>query len=426
MIYSENQTTLDMLDHPVPYIMEGQVVDTNDPDQMGRIRAWIPALDGENFTIEDLPWVNYAAPFGGFTVDYPAGGVPVKNESHSAYGFWAVPKVGSTVLIFCLNANSTARYYFAATLRKHRNRSLPAGRNTDFNGKQGPYGDVASADGSLFPIEPAYSNLREQFQNKLDSSIAKTRGAYERQVAQPKTEKDGKEGYQPNAADPSYLDPQTYCFVSPGRHALIMQDHPSTSRLRLKTAEGHQVIFDDANERIYVSTSRGKSWVEIDADGHIHVFGADSISMRSGGDINMFADGNINMQADKGVNISSVNSDVRITSGADYHLKATGSVYESACGTFNLNSESSLHLSSAGNLDLLTSASAAITASSSVNVSGDSVGVQGQRINLNSGSVRRAQEAACAQQASDPSIVPGHEPWKRPVSEHPRGPNWKE
>lgn len=425
MLYSEKQTLLDMLDHPIPYIMEGQVVDTNDPDQMGRIRAWIPALDGENFEIDDLPWVNYASPFFGFTVDYPAGGVPVKNTSHSAYGFWAVPKVGSTVLIFCLNANSTARYYFAATIRKHRNRSLPAGRNVDFNDKQGPFGD-AGTDDSLFPVEPAYSNLREQFQNKLDSSIAKTRGAYERQVAQAKTEKDGKEGYQQNAADPSYLDPQTYCFVSPGRHALIMQDHPSTSRLRLKTAEGHQVIFDDANERIYISTSKGKSWVEIDADGHVHVFGSDSISMRSGQDINMFADGNINMQADGAVNISAVNRDVKISAGADLHIKATGSVFQSSCAAFNISSESSLILSSTGNLDMLSSASAALTGTGSLNMSGGSVGIEGQRVSLNSGSVRKAQEAACAKAADDPSVVPGHEPWARPASSKARGPNWKE
>src|SRR5690606_7835095 len=142
---------------------------------------------------------------------------PISNNSHAAYGFWAIPKVEATHLVFCIHGNQTSRCYFASTDRLHRNRSLPAGRNVDSHGNVGPWGDAGDGSGKLNPIQPAYDNLREQFQDDLNASEAQTRGVYERQVAQAKDDKDGNEGYSSNPADPSYLDPQTYCLVTPGR-----------------------------------------------------------------------------------------------------------------------------------------------------------------------------------------------------------------
>src|SRR4051812_18750868 len=103
-----------MFDRYIPFIHEGQVVRTDDPDQMGRVKVWVPALDGEFFEIEALPWADYATAFGGFTVDYPAG-VGGANTSHAAYGLWAVPKMGASVYIFCLGGDPLRRVYFASS-----------------------------------------------------------------------------------------------------------------------------------------------------------------------------------------------------------------------------------------------------------------------------------------------------------------------
>jgi len=462
LLYRPNQTTADYFPDNIPFIMEGQVVSTADPDQMGRVQAWVPALDGENYNIEQIPWADYASPFMGFTVDMPAGQGTVKNSSHSAYGFWAIPKVGATVLVFCLNGNPTSRFYFASTVRLHRNRSLPAGRNTDAAGKQGPWGDAGDGQGNLNPIQPAFNNLRAQFQNKLDQSEAATRGAYERQAAQAKEDKDGLEGYSISPVDNSYLDPQTYCITTPGRHAIIMQDNPSFARLRFKTAEGHQIIFDDANERIYVSTSNGNSWFEMDKDGHVNCYGAKSISYRSGGDINLYADGNINMEAGKGINAKALTADIRMTTQTKFQVKANDSIVMSACGIFDLDTEKSFKLTAAQAIDVYAGSTTNITAASSLHIkSGATMAAQAEKmtlnggdaftasagkmdlnggstltqsagkINLNSGSAAKAgaantaAKASCAELADDPAIVPGHEPWVRPVSETPRGPRWK-
>ena len=462
MIYDPYQSASDYFHHGIPFIMEGQVVHTADPDQMGRVKVWIPALDGENLDIDNLPWANYASPFFGFTVEYPNGGTPVDNPSHSAYGMWAIPKVGATVAVFFLNANPGSRYYFASTLRLHRNRSLPNGRNFDIDGEPGPWGDAGDGEGKYEPIQPAYDNLRQQFQDQVESSQAVTRGAYERQVAQGQNEKDGKEGYSDNAADPTYLDPQTYCWITPGRHGIIMQDDPKRARLRVKTAEGHQVIFDDANERIYISTAKGKSWIEMDLDGHVHIFSAQSISMRSGVDINLFADNNINLEANKEIHMKANNGDIRMSTAKTLHLISKEKTLVSACDNLEMSSENKVKIQSVDNMelkskaflstsaegtdiharsikitslmgtDLLAGTTTKITAGIGINLlAGAYIKETASVIHLNGPTASfampasRASDAACPELAKAPSIVPGHEPWVRPPSPNERGPNWK-
>lgn len=424
-MYKDLQSPVDYFYDAIPFIMEGQVVATDDPDQMGRVKAWVPSLDGENFEIESLPWTEYASPFFGFTVDYPAG-QGQKNASHASYGFWAIPKIGATVLVFCLNADPARRFYFASTLRLHRNRSLPVGRNKDGFGKAGPWGDAGDGKGNLNPIQPAYDNLREQFQNKVDSSEAITRGAFERQVAQEKEEKDGAEGYSTSPVDASFIDAQTYCFVTPGRHALIFQDDPKFARLRVKTAEGHQVILDDANERIYVSTSKGKSWLEMDADGHVHIFSAESFSVRSGKDMNFFADRDVNIEADRSINIKANGGTLKIQTGGTIDIKSGDSIRQSACKMFDFTAEETIRMTADRSINLSASSSIAITGSENVDIkAGGNIIEEASQIHLNGPAAKTAEKAECAEKADAPEIVPGHEPWTRPQSSKKRGPYWK-
>jgi phage gp45-like len=424
--FNPRQSQVDRFTDAIPFIMEGQVVDTADPDQMGRVKVWVTALDGEDFDIDHLPWADYASPFMGFTVEYPGGNGSSTNTSHASYGFWAIPKLGSTVLVFCLNGDPTSRCFFASTVRLHRNRSLPAGRNTDPNGNPGPWGDAGDGKGNLNPIQPAFNNLRTQFNGKVTQSEAITRGTYERAVAQPKTDKDGTEGYSTSPADPSYLDPQTYCIVTPGRNAIIMQDNPKYSRMRLKTAEGHQIIFDDANERIYVSTSKGNSWVELDQDGHINIYGSDSISIRSGKDINFFADNNINLEAVNAVNIKADKSNISLNCGGTYQVLAAQNILLSACGIFDVNATGTMHLTTAASLEARGNQGVAITGDSTIDLkAGGALTASASIINLNGPAARTATSATCAAQAGSPSIVPGFEPWTRPASSAARGTNWK-
>lgn len=356
--------------------VEGVVVSTDDPQQMGRVKAWCPAIDGPNYSIEALPWVVYMTPFGGQARDYPAGVGAAVSRGPAAYGMWAIPKVGAFIIVGFLYNDYNHRFYLGSYYPEHGNRSLPGGRNSD----SGPQTDIEEA------IEPATTNLKAQFGGNLSASEAKTRGVFERQAAQAKTDKDGTEGYQNDLVGDG-LDPQTYCIVTPGRHALIMQDHPSTSRVRIKTAEGAQVLIDDANERIYISTAKGRTWLELDQDGHVHVYGSDSVSFTTGGDFNVTAKGSINLLA-----------------GGNLNLSAVGHGRLSACADVSLSADGPVAITAGGQMDLLAAASIMQT---------------GSQIHLNGPS---ASKAACADR---PGITPDFEPWTRPATKGRRNRNWK-
>lgn len=353
----------------IPFITDGIVKSVDDDQQMGRAKIWCPAIDGENYDVENLPWAEYASPFGGITTDFPAGRKLAVSKGTVPYGFWAVPKVNARVLVFFLNGEPNRRIYFASLYPQHGNRGLPNGRNVNAEGEPGPWTDTYE------PLEPAYTNLRQSFGGQMKDQVTKDRGGENRQVAQAKTEKDGTEGYYPNVVDNTALDPQMYCWVTPGHHSVSMSDQPNHCRVTLKTAEGNQVILDDSNGRIYVSTARGGSYVELDETGKIHVYAADSISFRSGKDINFAADGNINLEAKKDINVKA-GAALFLDSTADINISAGGSVYETACSNMHFN------------------ASALYATAKPVHFNGPAADV--------------------AKQASSPSVIPNHEPWKRP------------
>jgi hypothetical protein len=321
----------------------------------------------------------------GQTRDYPAGPNGTSTSGLQSYGFWAVPKTGALVIIGLLYNDPNKRVYIGSYFRDHGNRSLPVGRNRP---------DLAPAPVSdtFSPVEPQTSNLNAQFRNQLTASEARTRGAYERQVAQDKTDKDGTEGYQTDLVAPkdergvAQYDPQTYVLTTPGRHALIFQDNPETGRVRVKTAAGHQIILDDANERIYVSTCKGNSWFEMDQDGRIHVYGADSISFSTGGDFNVTAVGDFNVAA-----------------GGDVNIQAAGVGRIAACGSMNL-SGSGVNLESSASFNVL-AAGTILQTGSAIHLNGPGAG-----------------SAECPQA---PSTVPTHEPWTRAASKVARNSHWK-
>lgn len=312
-------------------ITEGIVKDTNDPQQNGRLKIWCPSLDGENIDLTTIPWAEYATPFGGVVNSFKTGRNTMQSDGPKSYGMWALPKIGAEVFVFLLNGDPNRRCYFASKFGLHRNRSIPAGRNKNETGSVGPFTD------SYDPLQPAYTNLREAFQNKLNSSQAQTRGAFERQAAQNKTEKDGKDGYADSPVDSSYLDPQTYCLTTPGGHSVIMNDAPDNCRVRLKTTEGNQIILDDTNERIYVSTANGKTWIELDEDGHIHCFAAESFSVRSGKDINLYADRDLNIEVGRNINAIALSGEIKATAKSNIQIRSTtGSILSTACNEYHI------------------------------------------------------------------------------------------
>lgn len=428
----------------------GEVVDTNDPQQMGRIRVYCAAYgDSQDLPLSQVPWAIYAAPFAGANDIGTRGRGEDQSTGPVAYGMWNIPKVGSYVLVGCLDGNPNYRFWFAAIYPQFLTHTMPHGRYS-YSGQAGagkPTGPLTSTED---PILPLYNNMKEAFTNSTvgvdpqQSFEFRTRGA-DNQVSHvdndyigtPKvcdvssvaddrnivyTEKDGRkilvnQGYGKSRVQPDLRftetdnrnwDPQTYSWTTPGFHAISMSDRADNCRVRIRTTGGHQIIMDDTNERIYISTAQGKTWVELDEKGNIDVFAEGEFSVRAKGDINMKTDKAFRVTADGGVHLNS-NDEVRIRGHKDVHIRSGA--------TLRLRSVEETRIDSQLNLHVITNGVGMITATGDLNLStgGDLKLSANPNIYMN-GPVARLAEQAEEKEAFAVSRMPDHEPYARVYS----------
>ena len=298
----------------------GVVKSNADPAQHGRLQIYIPSIDTRDYDLDDLPWANYVSSFGGSTADFKAGREQSTIPGVSSYGFWAIPKVGGQVLCGFMESDPHVRFWMGCIYMPELNRTLPQ-----------------SIDGGLTEIDetgvypqteiPHYkSNLTDAGLN-TGTIHYKTRGGYERSISHPSNKNSNKptdNGYAPKPLEPEKADSQTICLTSPGRHYFVMSDVDEYCRIRLKTTEGSQIIFDDTNERIYISTAKGRNWVELDeTNGKVYIYSDSKVSIRSKNDINMYSDENINIVANKRVNIRSEERSVNLRAKHDIRALST-------------------------------------------------------------------------------------------------------
>lgn len=320
-----------MLQKPQKYdsLMLGIVKNNSDPLQMGRLQVYVPALDSLYYETEDLPWTMYVTPFGGTIQDMKIGRDKSTVTNFSSYGMWAIPKVGAHVIIGCLDGNIATRFWIGCVFRPEFNRTLPQALN-DPDTKElrselddGPPIKDSKPDPQKpdVKIDKYSDNLKEAGLGPDDDNF-KTRG-WERSVSYPKnrvkeSEKKDTDGYAKKPGYEDERDSQIYSWTTPGRHFITMCDAPDNCRIRIKTTEGHQIILDDSNERIYISTAKGRNWIEIDEDGRIMIYAKDEIDIRSEDNINIKSEKDINIKAKQKINLESEEDEINLQ--AENHI----------------------------------------------------------------------------------------------------------
>jgi hypothetical protein len=161
-------------------------------------------------------------------------------------------------------------------------------------------------------------------------------------------------------------------FLTPAGHSFVMDDGtvahkegenyvPDQAReegennlVRLRSAGGAQMLFNDSAGIVYITNQKGTSWMQMDSDGNVDVYASGSVSYHAEKDFNLFAGGDINMDADS-VNIRATaadglkvetttgpiefksNKDIRLTTDLNLQLKATGFGRISTDGMLDLN-----------------------------------------------------------------------------------------
>lgn len=315
----------------------GIVKDNADPAQHGRLKVYIPSIDSADYHVEDLLWASYCSPFGGITADFKVGRDGSDVPGGSSYGFWAIPKNGAQVLIGFLEGEPNVRIWMGCMFLPELNRTLPQSINIP------PLSTEIDESGlrAQGTIEHYTKNLGEAGLGP-SSKHWKTRGGFERSISYPENKTKNKpttDGYFPKPLEPGKSDSQAICLTSPGRHFFSMQDVDEFCRMRLKTTAGSQILLDDTNERIYISTAMGRNWIEIDeGSGKIYFYTASKFNIHSENDLNLYSSENINIVAKKRVNIQSeeravkiqakrnvevlsTDANIKITASRDLHIK---------------------------------------------------------------------------------------------------------
>lgn len=370
---------------PGPHI--GIVKNNIDTARTGKIQVYIEYLSGEE---EDNPefWkpVSYISPFYGQTQPTPpASGPGSFTQNAHSYGMWFTPPdIGTRVICVFANGDPNQGYYFGSVVNPDAHHMLPAlGSTSNYvsnealaqtyfsNSDQLPTVEInynnTAADGPRFfdldkPVHAylAYVYLQQGLLNdKVRGTIGSNSyrespstvygistpgrpiygGGYDEQTIARALQEDNN---SPGAAP---LDN----FQVTGRrggHSIVMDDGDiggNDQHVRLRTAQGHQIIMSDTGQCIHIMHANGQSWIELGSEGTIDMYATNSVNIRSGGDINMHADRNINMNSRYGsLNIA---SDRAVVVESD-QVQVTGKK------ALLLNSEKFVGIKSGGTLSL--------------------------------------------------------------------------
>lgn len=434
----------------------GIVVDVNDPQQMGRLRIMCPALgDTEDKQLSDIPWALYVTPFGGTSPCVHRGPERQFSEGPVSYGMWSIPKVGAHAVVFCLDGNPQYRAWMGCVYGPQLTHTMPLGRF--LNETSGP---VTSTEQ---PVEPLATNMDDAFGDP-SSPEYRTRAA-EKQVAAVNQQilsqiisgqadriegQTDREGYQLSRArnDLAFtrtggnFDPQSYCLTTPGLHALIMDDSVDNGRIRLRTTSGNQIILDDTNERVYISTAAGHNWIEMDKSGNIDIYSERRLSVHAIKDINFKTEGSFRVEAGRGIHLNQnspsdglrltsagsvhMKSGVstRIQSGSDMHFKAQTNMYtRTVSGSMFTKSQANWVIETGANYELNVSSQYKVKSGSDFCLfSGAPMRLDGPTIDLNSGGncAENLAPILVEFQGANSSFtvnrVPQHESWGRIMS----------
>lgn len=315
------------------HVTLGVVVDVDDPLQQGRIRAFCPTLNDDVKQAQYVPWALFASPFSGMvdnsTFARGNGSGPETTSGSVHYGFWAIPEVGSHVLIMCIDGDFKRRVCIGCVPHHQKTQTINSGR---FHWENGTVIGPLSGDDS--PIEPLYTNSGIAFKDERDSAEWKSRVAEYQFTAtrddsgqvpndvnnksdqtivdiianEPKTwthKMLGSHGYDWTGYKNlgAFLSPRAYGWSTPGMHSFSMDDRPFNNRMRFISATGHKIILDDVNERIYIATNKGNNYLEMDSCGNVDLFSGMKVSIHAADDINLTTDETFRVHAKKGIHM---------------------------------------------------------------------------------------------------------------------------
>lgn len=421
----------------------GTVVDTNDPQQQGRIRIICPSW-GETYTndLVNIPWALHISQFAGTTEVGTRGSDLTQTQGPVAYGLWGVPKVGASAVVICVDGDPEHRVCLGCFHTQLAAHTMPHGRwmyedhpSIDVAGDQRPFGPLSTTES---PIEPLNTNMREAFSNKNEPNYEwRTRAAdytvssvdvdhLSSTYSKAADDKDvnwddwnSRQGYQSSRLAPFQgtplternLDSLVYALTSPGFHAVSLDDRQENCRIRVRTTSGHQIIMDDTNERIYISTAQGRNWIEMDQAGNIHMYTDNKLNVHALQEINFTSDKTIRFQSKEGIHFNT-DGEMRFEAKQDVSMKFDKNLRVHTSQQTLFLSDQAFSIKSGQ--DLYLNADQAVNILATGNIKNT-----GAQIHLNSASnVASPALPPNEQPAMMTNMIPQHEPWARTMTQN--------
>jgi len=404
-----------------------RVVSHGDPNYMGKLKVELLRNVGNNNETQpgQIIEVSMMSPFYGVSgpvADKDKSGDPDDYENaQKSYGMWMIPPdPGSYVMVIFHNGRIERGYWIGCVPNdRGRNFMTPGLASTKYNNddasKRLPVAEYNPNAGTSAGEETKITKPKHPFAAVLEkqglleddargitTSSARretpsmvfgisTPGPFDKQPGS----KRGEVGEAPNKhtkpishlggttfvmddGDANYIREKTADKGPPKYIAKEQREEggdvtlPHNELFRIRTRTGHQILFHNSEDLIYIGNAKGTTWIELTSNGKIDIFAEDSISIHTKNDLNVTADRDINLSAGGNVNINA-GADIKQTAGAAWHVK----------------SGAASKINPAGNFEVL----AANTA------------IDGGNINLNSG------VASGAEPALKSSRIPQHEPW---------------
>lgn len=390
-------------------IFKGIVKQIDTTTRSSRIYVYITEFGGS--ADDNLNWklVSYASPFLGYTQGKDNGTtLNAFVTTKQTYGFYmSPPDVGSQVLCCFPSGNSNEGYWFACVNPNLGKYMVPAIGAVPLdkidlysipdelrpylkNGQQYPVGEFNENDNRVFDSNWV-NKLRPLHIPRTLQLIAQgldqdpNRGAISSSIQRDpistvfgfstpgRPTKD-----QDPASDPALRDKLKSNSFNPadfivynrvGGHSLTMDDgdlYNQNNLVQLRSAAGHQILFNDSKGFMYISNSTGTAWVELTGQGDILIYGAKDLSVRSQGNIMMHSDNNITFNAGNNFNVKA---------GNDIKLQGLG-IQANADKLLNLYGQQT---------QVKGSNSLGLRAGGTASLVGASVNIVGSPINLNSG-----------------------------------------
>jgi hypothetical protein len=402
---------------PFPYI--GIVKNNLDPTRCGRLQVWIPETGGDPDSPQNWRTVSYASPFMGTTnLKTSTATRSPKNsfdQTPHTYGMWMVPPdIGVEVIVLFIAGDPLKGYWLACVNSAINRHMLPGLASSTHIDSSSASADVKKA------ITPGFQYPVSEF-NINDPNVDRTRFATQskpiheeqfRRLVVQGLDRDNTRGtitsssqrespsnvfgistpgrpYKNDPADsPAFaaklaagtLTEDDYAVTTRrGGHTFVMDDGSVAGvdqLVRLRTANGHQIIMHDSDNTMYIANAEGKVWLELGPEGRLDIFAAGGFNLRTQGSINMHADKNITINAGGKFSVRAENAmqfDAAkfnvLTGGGGINLQTTGKFDVKTGGNFNVDTAGQISLKAgskiiedAGSLSMLTDKGVDVTA----------------------------------------------------------------